>query len=153
MPEGSLARRRLQERIDANLQRQKEIELERFARQENLARLEQQAAEDKERQTAQALASHLALLSYTISGPAQIFAQAGGDALGDGGRGGGGVGDNGQELIDLIQSVIEPRFWDVNGGPGTIFYYAPLHALVVRATSQVHEKIGGALGAVRAAGR
>ena len=67
-------------------------------------------------------------------------------------RGGGIVADtaaNGQALIDLIERTINPDFWDVNGGPGTIIYYAPLQCLVVLATGEVHEQIGGVLDAVR----
>jgi len=69
-----------------------------------------------------------------------------------GGRGG-GVEDYGEELVELIQTVIAPESWDVNGGPGTIFYYRHLHVLVVRQTGQVHDNLGGALKNLRAAGR
>jgi hypothetical protein len=37
----------------------------------------------------------------------------------------------------------------VHGGPGVIIYYQPGHALVIRATPEIHERIGGALGGVR----
>jgi hypothetical protein len=50
---------------------------------------------------------------------------------------------NVQQLIDLIESTIEPESWDVNGGPGTIRYYSPLHVLVIRNSQRVHEQIGG----------
>ena len=60
--------------------------------------------------------------------------------------------DYGQQLIDLIQRTIQPDSWDVNGGQGTIFYYRPLMALVVRATSEVHRNVAGLLQAMRAAG-
>jgi hypothetical protein len=55
-------------------------------------------------------------------------------------------------LVDLIERTINPAFWDVVGGPGTIFYYAPLQCLVVRATTEVHENLGGFVGNVRAVG-
>ncbi|MEX2172840.1 MAG: hypothetical protein WD872_00675 [Pirellulaceae bacterium] len=70
------------------------------------------------------------------------------------GLGGGGVVlDSGPDLVDLIERTINPAFWDVHGGPGTIVYYAPLRCLVVRATGQTHEKIGGAIGGLRKAGK
>ncbi|MBM3999581.1 MAG: hypothetical protein FJ297_08605 [Planctomycetes bacterium] len=46
---------------------------------------------------------------------------------------GGGAGDYGRDLVNLIQRTIDPDYWDVHGGPGTIVYYQPLHCLVVRA--------------------
>jgi hypothetical protein len=69
-----------------------------------------------------------------------------------GARGGRGVPDWGPGLVELIERTIAPEFWDVNGGPGTIFYYPPLRVLVVRATSEIHHQIGGSLGALRDAG-
>ena len=79
-------------------------------------------------------------------GPAQLFRSRGA-------FGGAAVRpDYGQALVELIQSTIDPDFWDIRGGPGTIVYYAPLHALVVRATSEVHHKIGGAVKVIRQVG-
>jgi hypothetical protein len=60
--------------------------------------------------------------------------------------------DHGQELVDLIQTVIRPETWDVNGGQGTIYYWYPGRALVIRQTDEVHEQIGGVLGQLRRAG-
>lgn len=68
-------------------------------------------------------------------------------------RGGGAVPNNAQELIELIENVIAPGFWDTQGGPGAIRYFYPVHALVIRATSEVHEGVGGLVGGLRAAGR
>jgi len=51
-----------------------------------------------------------------------------------------------RQLINLIQSTIEPDSWDVNGGNGTIRFFPLLNVLVVRATGEVHYQIGGALG-------
>lgn len=98
------------------------------------------------------------------AGPlAQQWAAAGapGGMIGRGGMGfgagpGGGFGqagfagqpgtqDYGQELVDLIQRTIAPRSWDVNGGPGSIYYWYPGRALVIRQTQEVHEQIGGVL--------
>ncbi len=71
-----------------------------------------------------------------------------GGGFGQQGFGGGNpfqVQDNGQELVDLIQQVIAPTTWDVNGGPGSIRYWRSQHALVISATDEVHEQIGGML--------
>ena len=59
-------------------------------------------------------------------------------------QGGGAVGgqnanaDAGQQLVDLIQNTISPKSWDVNGGACTIYYWQQQHAIVVRATGDVH---------------
>lgn len=58
-------------------------------------------------------------------------------------------GDFGPDLAELIRRTISPEFWDVNGGPGTIVYYRQWFALVVRATAEVHHRIGGVLGGNR----
>jgi hypothetical protein len=60
--------------------------------------------------------------------------------------------DYGQQLVDLIQKTIAPSTWDVNGGLGTIYYWRPGRALVVRQTGEVHEQMGDALGQLRRAG-
>ena len=92
------------------------------------------------------LTDSLSLVGYAAGGPAHLLAQV------QGSRGGGAIPDYGPGLVELIERTIAPEFWDVAGGPGTIFYYAPLRVLVVRATSEVHHKIGGTLGGIRAAG-
>jgi len=86
--------------------------------------------------------------SVSMGGPAAIFARTGA-----GHPGGGTVADNGQALIQLIQKTISPSTWDVNGGNGSIVYFAPLHALVVRAPSDIHRRTGGLLEQLRDAGR
>jgi hypothetical protein len=69
------------------------------------------------------------------------------------GRGGnigqGPNADGGPELVDLIHTVVAPRTWDVNGGPGTVVYYRNLRALVIRAPAEVHEQVGDLLGQLR----
>ena len=92
------------------------------------------------------LAESLSLVGYSVGGPAHLLSQI------RGAGGGGAVADYGPGLVALIERTIAPEFWDVAGGPGTIVYYAPLRAIVVRATSDVHHKIGGVLGDIRAAG-
>ncbi|MEQ8787585.1 MAG: hypothetical protein RIC55_14875 [Pirellulaceae bacterium] len=92
------------------------------------------------------LSNQLALVEYSMGGPGRVFAES------RGAFGGAPVRDHGEELVRLIERTISPEFWEVNGGPGAIFYYAPLHALVISATDDIHRRIGGAAGALRAAG-
>ena len=65
---------------------------------------------------------------------------------------GGAAAGNGQALVELIQATIAPGVWDVNGGQATIFYFAPVHALVVRAPGEVHRQAAGLLDNVRRVG-
>lgn len=92
---------------------------------------------------AESLSESLALLGESQGGPGFLVAL--------GGRA--GPADHGAELVDLIERTINPAFWDTVGGPGSIYYYAPLHCLVVRATSEVHAKIGATVEGLRGAGR
>jgi hypothetical protein len=89
------------------------------------------------------LAATLDLLDQAQGGPGYLMAF--------GGRA--GPADYGAELVDLIERTINPAFWETNGGPGSIVYYAPLRCLVVRATSEMHGNVGGLLGGLRDAGR
>ncbi|MEE3031391.1 MAG: hypothetical protein VX904_01815 [Planctomycetota bacterium] len=86
------------------------------------------------------------LLFAANGGPTPLFWYAGGS------RAGGANGDYGDDLVQLIQRTVKPDFWDVNGGPGSIYFYRPLNALVIRATSEVHRDLGGALDGLRKAG-
>ena len=83
-------------------------------------------------------------------------AGAGGGGIGAGGQGGfqaaGQLPDFGPDLVNLIQRVISPETWEDVGGPSTIVYYAPLHAIVVRGTMETHERIIQLLWDLRAAG-
>jgi hypothetical protein len=96
---------------------------------------------------AQALAARLARMTYSLDGPGSVA--AGNEAAFGGGA---VVGDWGPTLVNLIERTIAPTKWDTVGGPFSIMYYAPLKVLVVRATAEVHGDVGGALGALRAAG-
>lgn len=60
--------------------------------------------------------------------------------------GAGSVCANALALIELIQNTIEPESWAANGGLGTIEFYRPLNALVIRNTLHVHRLIGGGKG-------
>lgn len=93
---------------------------------------------------------------------APLAQQLGPRPAGAGNQGGGGgpgglrqanVSDAGQDLVDLIQSVISPKSWDVHGGPGSIYYWQPGHALIIRQTSEVHDQISDTLEQLRRAGQ
>ncbi len=132
-------------KIKKELQQQIAREKSKATRGQNPALVAARQAElDDARRASESLAAQLSLVSFSMGGPGKLFAAAGPGAFG-----GAAMADNGEALVELITRVIEPDFWDVNGGPGTIFYYQPLMALVVRATSEVHHKIGGALGGLR----
>lgn len=76
-----------------------------------------------------------------------VLAQAGGfggPARGNAARGG-QADDYGQELVELIQETVVPGSWDVNGGAGTIYYWRPGRAIVVRQRGDVHEGIADVL--------
>jgi hypothetical protein len=107
---------------------------------DDLAILE--AADSASVSAADSLAESLAILDQTQGGPGQLLA-FGGAAVRT---------DWGPELVDLIERTINPSFWDVVGGPGTIVYYRPLQCLVVRATAEVHGNVGGVIGNLRRAG-
>ena len=66
-----------------------------------------------------------------------------------GAPGGGAVAASAAELVELIQTTIAPETWDVNGGEGSIVYYAPLQCLVIRQTSEVHHQVGGVVRGLR----
>ncbi|UCE88582.1 MAG: hypothetical protein JSW10_09600 [Pseudomonadota bacterium] len=64
-----------------------------------------------------------------------------------------GAADYGQELVELIYRTIAPTTWDVNGGPGSIYYWQPGRALIVRQMGTVHQQLGDALEQLRRAQR
>lgn len=77
--------------------------------------------------------------NVAVPGFAAGFGQSGfGRQIGPG-------GDYGPQLVELIQRTIAPMSWDVNGGPGSIYYWQPGHAIVVRQTGEVHDGIGNLL--------
>ena len=78
-----------------------------------------------------------------------ILAQQVGGLAGGMGGAGGGLKDDGEELVELIQTVISPGHWEVNGGPGSIVYYRGLHVLIVRASDDVHGNLGNVLDNLR----
>jgi len=66
---------------------------------------------------------------------------------------GGSPADNADQLVDLIHRTIAPSTWDVNGGPGTIYYWRPGRALVIRQTSEVHGDVADLLEQLDRMGR
>ncbi|HMO13504.1 MAG TPA: hypothetical protein PKD64_02185 [Pirellulaceae bacterium] len=58
---------------------------------------------------------------------------------------------NAQDLIELIQAIIHPDSWEVNGGSGRIQYWRQSMVLVVRATTQIHEDLEVFLNMLRRA--
>jgi hypothetical protein len=93
-------------------------------------------------------------LAQRVAGPAVAPARPPLVAGGYTGAAGGRMpnDDYGQQLVDLIQATIAPTSWDVNGGLGTIHYWRPGRALVIRQTGAVHEETRDVLGQLRRAG-
>lgn len=105
------------------------------------------ASSAEERALASALAAEVSLAAHATGGPAPLF-----EAAHQGYRGGGPVGDHGEELVDLITRTIYPEKWEVNGGTSTIVYYRPLMCLVVTAPGTTHSGVENLLNGLRAAG-
>lgn len=114
----------------------KRDEVKRKRRMEERGDSEQEQAQ---REIAGSLAAHLQLASQTLGGPAAVF---------DSATGGGPI-DHADDLIDLITETINPSHWNVNGGSGSIMFYRPALALVVRASSEVQGRVGDLLGGLR----
>lgn len=95
--------------------------------------------DQQQREVAASLAAHLQLASQTLGGPAAVFE----------GAAGGAPIDYADDLIDLITETISPTHWNVNGGEGSIMFFRPALALVVRASSEVQTGVGGLLGGLR----
>jgi hypothetical protein len=62
---------------------------------------------------------------------------------------GGGDVDEGEALVELIESTIFPPSWERNGGLGTIRYFAPAQAIVVRQTDVAHDNLHELVEALR----
>lgn len=82
--------------------------------------------------------------------PKQVLPQFGGIGLSHGADAEGNFGGSRisfDDLIDAIETTIEPTEWEPVGGPGTI---QPLgNALIVRATPSIHEQVDNLLGLLR----
>ena len=112
--------------------------------------LKRQLAKDGQPQLDDAQAEAAQYASSNLAGAMSLADFATGSPISYFGRGGASQTDyNAQQLIELIQRTISPDFWDVVGGPGTIFYYPQLQVLVIRATAEVHGDVGGLVGGLR----
>jgi len=118
----------------------------RIARQKRLAKNQPQRPDglptsvDLPEGKGEPLAQGVGVASFTSG-----FAQSG--------FGRAGVDDYGPQLVELIQRTIAPSTWDINGGPGSIYYWRPGRAIVVRQMDAVHEDIGGLLRQLEEANR
>ena len=88
---------------------------------------------------AQEMSQHLHLSSQMTGGPSQVFSYANGNF---------GPGDA-QDLIQLIETTIDPASWRTNGGNGQMFFYRPACALVVSASAQTQDRITDLLRQMR----
>jgi hypothetical protein len=95
--------------------------------------------DQQQREIAASMAAHLQLASQSLGGPSAVFE----------GASGGAPVDYADDLIDLITETISPTHWNVNGGEGSIMFYRPVLAIVVRASSEVQSGVGGLLGGLR----
>ncbi len=82
-----------------------------------------------------------------------VLAQVGGGAA-NGNRGQAGaplaLTENvGEELVALIQDVIAPQSWEVNGGAGVAVFLPGKNVLIVRQTDEVHEALFDVVGRMR----
>jgi hypothetical protein len=57
--------------------------------------------------------------------------------------------DHGQDLVDLITTVIHPNSWRNNGGNASIHYYQPSRVLVIHASLQGHNETSNLLEKLR----
>ncbi|MBA4017657.1 MAG: hypothetical protein C0483_10835 [Pirellula sp.] len=81
---------------------------------------------------------------------------AGNGALGFGNAAGGATPggnaaerESAKELMDVITGSIQPESWEDFGGKGVIRYFALGHALVITATSDVHNNVGDLIEQLR----
>ncbi len=49
---------------------------------------------------------------------------------------------NAAALVELIKNSVDPETWRENGGNGTITFFPPTRAIVIRQTAEVHAMIG-----------
>lgn len=131
---------RLKTMLRSRMRRTSEALVEELARQRTRTRV-------AERKARVALAS---TTSSTASVEDHAPASASAGVLAGWRAGGRAEEDYGQQLVELIQTVIQPDQWEVNGGRSTIYYYKPRHALIISAPAEVHHAVGGALGGLRA---
>ncbi|MCE9547878.1 MAG: hypothetical protein K8T25_20595 [Planctomycetia bacterium] len=144
-----LEKKRLQNMLRGRLARLKEqVPMDLKLRLARVNAIERRAKSEKQPELLDKIHDDRAVLAQWQGALAQFAPPA---AQG-GGNNGGAMPDDGQRLVDVIQAVVTPDFWDVNGGPGAVIYYPSLHALIVRGTTETHENVAGLLDALRRAG-
>jgi hypothetical protein len=128
------------------------VRLEQLSQQisKRIAR-EKRLAQTKTAKPAQDVTNGASLNSPGQPGPSVSAVASTGPAGAFGGAGNGPI-DAGQDLVDLIQTVIHPASWDINGGNGSIYYWYPGKALVIRQTDEVHGEVLDVLDQLRRAG-
>ena len=47
-----------------------------------------------------------------------------------------------KQLIELVQSSVDPQSWQANGGGGTITFHAPSMSLIIKQSAEVHAMLG-----------
>jgi hypothetical protein len=50
------------------------------------------------------------------------------------------------QIINLIQTSVEPSSWQVNGGPGSIMFHEPSMSLIIRNSAEMHYSLASPLG-------
>ncbi len=80
-------------------------------------------------------------LNCVSGGPERIFTLIGGQLA--------PPWDHGQDLVDLITTVIHPNSWRRNGGNASIHYYQPSRVLVLHASLQGHQETSNLLEKLR----
>lgn len=141
----------------SELEKRKQQQLAR--RNRNKTKSKRTDSDEAERSTDSTVSTEIAKLRSAVVDPHwKLLSQAGGGVgpsmyYGSGldgtaghfwrnqGHFAGEPNDNGFELVDLIETILHPDFWQTNGGSGMAYYYRPLRILVVRATTTVHEDL------------
>jgi len=62
-----------------------------------------------------------------------------------------GVDDQSPSVIRIITNIVQPVSWNLQGGPGSVEYFAVGQSLVVSQTADVHEEVQTLLDALRKA--
>jgi hypothetical protein len=47
-----------------------------------------------------------------------------------------------KQLLELVQSSVDPQSWQANGGNGTITFHAPSMSLIIKQSAEVHALLG-----------
>jgi hypothetical protein len=52
-----------------------------------------------------------------------------------------------KDLVEMIETSVDPQSWRSNGGSGTIFFHGPSMSLIIKQSAEVHAQLGsGGLG-------